>query len=131
MTRIALLALIAALGACSQEPPAVPIENEAAVAGAPEASEHSQHCRGVAPPLDSAGFETVGAFGGYSIAASPGMLTCGEPADDQLRCNARGPGQIHLASETEKTGYELLAGETGTLMVGPNGKSCALNVSVN
>ncbi len=132
--RIAAIACIAALtAACNQEPPAPAAqpENEQAVANAPAASTSTQGCRALAPPLDSAGLETLGAVGGYSIAATRGALVCNEPAGESVDCEARGPGEIHIVSSQAQIGYALDQGQTATLQVGPGEQSCSLQVRVN
>jgi hypothetical protein len=129
MRTLFLTFALSALAACSQ-PAETPARAPSAPPPAPMAQSTGGPCPTVEALTDTVGFETLGTVSGYTITAEPRTLACSEEALGSVECAVTGPTAIRVEqSATSFTNYTLAAGQSGTLVVGPNGPQCHLNAN--
>lgn len=127
-TQLASALFALAVAACGQttvvEP--APVAEEAP---APVAQSAGGECRGLQTLAPESDMQAHGVAAGYTVSATPGALACSEPGlEGAVECAFTGPGEAHVSAQ-DTAGYALDAGQTATLVIGPNGPSCFINAN--
>jgi hypothetical protein len=85
-------------------------------------------CASVSEFAPGTQLEPVGEIGGWSISATPGVMTCSEPAPDAWGCVFAGPASVRVsaADSAAEHLYAIAEGEMGAVTVSSDGASCSL-----